>query len=505
MIPAVSAEAHPAWDPDDWRLNTAQVKIAAYWMDPDTKLIGFMGGWGCGKTRLAAYLCQLSAQMGYGDGILLTDSMARSSRTLGQELSKILAPIGWVYRYSSHGVQAPHWESPVYDGKTTKVWIQSWSRPSTVSTSANSIEGASVGWAIIDESNQFSTHEPASACLGRIRAGVGKLACLGKPTAGAWWLKWTKERGGISETASSYCNRDNLGAERFDAWVALLSPREYRENILAMPMPPEGSILDGWIPEAWPVGNLTPSPDWQPQPWMRTWVCFDFGVRHPHALIISHDPSIGDGGADVVWGEACPDGASVFDVCAILRKGVPKIGAPPAWPADRPDAPLGHIPISAIYGDRAGRNMRDDPNMTSAIDDVRQSPAVGGLGMAVRYTDKPARVNVIAGLKLLWRLIENQEGKRRLLCTHKLWHYGPDISPRSFAKCVNGYRWQPGSNQETPSKRDGFDHGIDCLRYWAVGVRWPEDVGLREARGAFRAEKSPPALTIRGRESWIDR
>jgi len=141
--------------------------------------------------------------------------------------------------------------------------------------------------------------------------------------------------------------------------------------------------------------------------------------------------------------------------------------------------------------------MRDDANMTSAMSDVLTAPDVGGLGLKVRYTDDPSRVDVNAGIRLLWRLIENNNGERRLLCSHDLWSYGTQAGGRSFAKSITGYSWQHGS-KDVP-KKDGInDHACDALRYWAINTRWESDEVVRQARGAFRqAEPIAPRPTFK--------
>ena len=489
MIPAaLSVEESPSFSIEQWVPNRAQSKFLGLWLCKQHPVISLQGGWGVGKTRLVAYLMQASAEAGDGDGFYVTDSFSRGARTIAKEVSELLEPLGWQYFHSFKGAQAPHWMAPEYGGKRCRVWVLSWKRPSTKAASANSLEGPDCAWGIADECNQMSNEEMAVAMLGRVRSGIpGRIALLGKPTFDAWWLKFARERGGVAFSASSACNREHL--PDYDRWRATLSPREVRENLDCHPSPPDGAVFEEWEALPWPQGNLTDA-GWRPEPWMRTWVTMDFGVRHPAALVISHDPRIGDGGVDVIWSEAVPDRASVFDVCAILRRGRPDLGIPGVWPANRNDAPVGTIPINSATGDRAGRNMRDDALMSSALSDVQASPAVGGLGMRMNITDDPARIQVNAGIKLLWRLILDNGGQRRLLCSHKLWHDGGRRSPRSFAQCILGYRWARGS-KDVPAKDGKFDHTMDALRYWAINTRWPQDVGISSARGAFRNDFTP--------------
>lgn len=475
---------------NDWKLNRAQAKFMAAWLSGKYTIHSLMGGWGVGKTRLIAYLVQASHQISPGsNGFVCTDSMNRGARTIALEMSKILEPIGWEFKFANKGAPAPHWLSPPLYGKRTRVWVLSWKRPSTKHESANSLEGPDCAWGLIDECNTFTDSEVARAALGRIRSGTPpRLACLGKPCMDAWWLRMSAERNGHSQISKSHENKHNI--KGFDDWIRALSHREYRENVLCDPLPPEGAVLDMFSPEVYPKGNLAPE-GWEPDPkkGLRTWVTFDFGVRSPHALVISHDESIGENGADIIWMEAAPDRASVFELCDMLRKGRPDLELPGIWPAYRNDGPPDSIPVHSATGDRSGRNMRDDANMTSAVDDVLASPQAGGLGLRVNFTDDPAKVNVIAGIKILWRRILNNSGERRLLVHPRLWNAGKESNGRSLAKSVHGYKWRGGA-KEIIDKDGVHDHAIDALRYFIINMRWPRDTKAEAARRAFMTQQN---------------
>ena len=501
MIPQRSSEVSPNFDPSDWKLNRAQQKTIALWLSRKYPVIGLQGGWGSGKTRLCLQIIQVTHETEPGcSGFVLTDSMSRGSRTLTVEF-RILEALGWTYKHSHYGQQAPHYLSPPINGKRSKVWILSWKRPSGSALAANSLEGPSVSFGIIDECNLFKDSEPARAALGRIRSGAfPRLLLCGKPTLSPWWLSFAEERGGVGFSVSSRCNRDNL--PNFDAWLSSLSPREIQESIDCVPMPPEGAVFDMWSPEKYPKGNILP-PDWKPEQWMKTSVSFDFGVRSPSAIVISHDPRIGPNGADVCWLEANPDRASVFEVCEMLRHGLQSYGIPGIYPAHRShEMPEGSIPCSFAYGDRSGRNTRDDKNMSSAVGDVMATPEVGGLGLRCMTTDDPARININAGVSLLWRLMLNNKGERRLLCSHQLWNYGRQSGGRSFAKSITGYSWSKGS-REIPRKDGVHDHACDALRYWAINARWQGIASAHFAKQAF--DRSDPFSTPRPTAIGIDR
>ena len=470
----------------EFKPNKGQMKFIALWLSKKFPIVAMCGGWGVGKTRLVAMLCHLSHEDDPGiAGFYVTDSMGRGARTIAIEMAALLEPLGWTYNHAFKGQPAPHWKSPKKHGKQTIVWALSWKRPSGKSMAANSLEGPDCGWGILDEA-QVVDSEVGSAMLGRVRSGApGRLCLLGKPCYDPWQIRFSESRGGAGFFCPSTVNRENL--PNFDDWITALSRREVLENIYCIPQAPQGAVFDMWSPEEHPKGNVVSS-SWRPEPWMRTMVTMDFGVRSPSALVISHDPRIGKDGADVVWAEANPDRASVFDLCAILRKGVPSFGIPGIWPAYREhDLPAGSIPCHAAYGDRAGRNMRDDQNMTSAITDVQLAPAAGGLGLRVAYTDQPGRIDINAGVRLLWRLMETNAGERRLLCSSQLWNYGTQSGGRSFAKSITNYRWQTGS-KDIPKKDGVHDHACDALRYWAINARWAGSESARHAAAAFRSD-----------------
>lgn len=493
MIPQlINTETRPQFDPNDWITNSAQGKFLSLWHSKKYSIVSAMMGWGCGKTRLIAYIMQSSFELSPGcHGAYVTDSLGRGAKTIARECAQLLEPLGWTYHHYFKGAPAPHWSSPVLNGKQSIVWVLSWKRPSTKSAAANSLEGPDLSWIVLDEANQMETSEIGTAMLGRVRSGKpGRVGILGKPKFNPWQRDFATSRGGYFFTASSRCNAENI--PEFDRWLSSMSQREIMENVDCNPQPPVGSIFTDWMPEVFPLGNLAPI-DWAPQPWMTIHCSFDFGVRHPAAILIAHDPRLGPNGADVVFGEAMPDGASVFDVCRMLRSGVKGV-FPGVWPANRShDMPLASLPLHAVYGDRAGRNRRDDQSMTSAMTDVLQSPTVGGLGLRVIHTDDPKKVHVLGGIKLLWRLMCNNKNERRLLCTQKLWHMGGQSGGRSFARSINEYRWASAHN-DTPNKTNGADHAADALRYWAINARWPADVGMHEARSAFK-QSTPHKLT----------
>ena len=489
MIPRLSDNDRgaSAINSDDWRLNACQAKAMSQWL-AGVPILSIMAGWGAGKTRLLSFICQASHERDPGcSGLIVTDSMGRGARTVGVEMNKLLVDqAGWTYHHTYNGQPSPHYLSPPLDGKRTRVWIMSWTRPSTAHKSANSIEGPDVSFAMLDEANVLSSEggpECASAMLGRIRSGkTPQLLLVGKPRHGAWWTTYATSRGGYAFRATSYANRRNL--KGFDTWIRTLSPSEYRENVLAQPAAPQGSVFTTFSTDSAPDGNLTP-PGWTPRSDRRTIIAIDFGVRSPAALGIQRCDDLN---ADVVIIDCAPDDASVFELCEMLVRGVPGV-MPGVWPAYRRDAPPGKMPIHAVVGDRAGAARRDDAVKSSAFSDVLQPPAAGGLGMRVISTSDRKKIDVHGGVMLIQRLILNNSGERRLLIWRDLWNHTIERAGRSLAKSLLGYSWR--ANSQTFHK-DGFhDHHIDALRYWAVNLRSGEDARhLNTAKAAINERKN---------------
>jgi hypothetical protein len=483
---------------EDFKPNRAQCKVIALFRAKQHPIIAMEGGWGVGKTRMIPYLMMCAHEDNPGqNGFYVTDSMSRGARTISNEVSFLLEPIGWRFQSFYKGTPAPHWVSPPHpsNGAVTRVWALSWKRPSTKATSANSLEGPDCGWGIADECNQYNDSEMATAMLGRVRSGSpGRIVLLGKPAPNCWWRAIADERNelpGGAFKAATICNKENLPF--YDTWVKTLSPREVAENLYCQPIAPADAVLDTFEPTVWPSGNLT-EPSWEPKRGMKTHLCMDFGARMPAALVLSYDRDACDGdGAWVIWLEAVPDEASVYDVCAILKAGRPDLGIPGIWPAWRNDAPPGSIPCTHAFGDRAGRARRDDAQLSSASDDFISWP--DGIGLKLNVTDDRERIDVINGIKLLWRLILNNSGKRTLLVSHRLWFGGQNDTRRTISSCVMNYKWASGA--KVVPQKGVWDHSIDALRYWAINTQWPNQAAPQIARAAFKEKTKSQRIRSR--------
>lgn len=457
---------------DPFSPNPFQAKALALWFQR-VPVVAAMAGWGAGKSHLVAQVMQAQAETQPGvDGFYVTDTYGTGQGSISEILGDVLLPLGW--RFS--GGPSQFWISPKYSGKSTKVFVRSWKRPSTKDRAANSIESLNCGWGIADECNKLPGSEVAIAMQGRLRAGpTPQMLLLGKPSGSPWWLNFAESiDGGVAFRATSFVNRETAIAVGFDfdKWMRQLPDRSYRENILCQPQQPEGAVYSEWLAAEWPEGNLAPR-GWRVRPDMVTRVAMDFGVRNPAALLIAHDPDLD---ADVVWAEAAPDDSTTADVCRMLLRHV--------WPR-KFNPPAGLMPLTRGVGDKAGANRRTDSG--SDFKDVARRPEDGGLGIVLQRVTQPERVDIVNGVDTVKRrILDPHDGERRLLCCPRLWAEGLECEGRSFAKSITGYSWQAGSGRIVPRKDDVTDHHMDALRYDAVMWHW---VVSTPSLAAFRRQK----------------
>ena len=466
---SAAAEGLREMTPNDFQAAVIKATLSRRY-----RRIGCVGGWGVGKSSLVCMLIQALWEDRPGEDVMVvTDKLGRAVRTIDQEAGSILVPRGWRYVTSSHGIMAPHWLSP--DG-STKVWMMSYQRPSAKDASANSLEGPTVGAVIMDEC-QLLPPEALRAALGRARGGVAPLlVALGKPSGDQYWQRWAESHPeGLGLTASAWVNRHNIPA--YDDWVASMDAEDAKHNLHCQPRSPELAVFKHWSQDTWPAGNIAPA-GWAPGGG-RTWAAFDFGIRFPAALVVTHDPELD---ADVVWAEAMPDETPITEVCGILRAGLPARGVPGLVPRHRVGRPesAGAHPLDLCYGDSAGFARRDDAQMTSSAVDV-----AGVLGVRCHRTTSAEWRPPHAGIELVKRLVRSPSGQRRLLCCPRLWGRGIESAGRSFAKMVLGYRWADAAREKPHKGPSGHDHAADALRYWAIGARRPDVASMADAREAF--------------------
>ena len=495
-------------------LNPFQSKFVANWFLGRSTCA--MAGWGAGKSRLIATIMAMQHEFYPGeDGAYLTRDFKKAA-PISNEIGALLIPLGWVRKATLNQTPMPHWESPrcPKTGRITRVFVLNYKRAKGQSVAANSVEGPDLGWLLIDEANLFPDDEVARNAFGRVRSGVmPRLGILGKPTYGAWWLRWAREpvrdpgewtnalhsqcdvcnghltvepctgcgwrTRGVAFKAPSKLNR--LFLPNYERWRADMSPRERAQNLDCVEMMPDGAVYASWNAEAWPNGNLTP-PGWNPREMLagsgrfgaRTVVAMDFGQRAPAAVVMSYDKALD---AWVMWSEAAPDGASVAELVGMLRAGIVDIGAPGIVPRHRASLFPNSVPCAEAYGDIAGNAKRDDDALSSPMSDFSRPLDAGGFGLLMTpsmSSPKPERRGIAHGVRMVDRLILSGPGgkeKRRLLMWAPLWRWGLAQKHRTMAKALVGYEWHGGSG-DVPRKDGVNDHHCDALRYGVACVAW---------------------------------
>jgi len=95
---------------------------------------------------------------------------------------------------------------------------------------------------------------------------------------------------------------------------------------------------------------------------------------------------------------------------------------------------------------------------------MRSLPQNGGIGLALRNTTDPIRVDVLNGIQRLKRAFDNQ----RYLITADVWQAGERARGNSLRKALLSYAWD---NKEQP-KKDGREDPLDALRYDCIMFNW---------------------------------
>jgi len=134
-----------------------------------------------------------------------------------------------------------------------------------------------------------------------------------------------------------------------------------------------------------------------------------------------------------------------------------------AWPRElRALAPSPRIWLDGGVADKAGK-ARNDQTGASAFRAMRASPPKG-LGMALRSTQDPIRIDILNGVQRLKRAFAN----RRYLITRDVWERGERASGNSLRKALGSYAWD---RNDKPIK-DGREDPLDALRYDCIFYNW---------------------------------
>ena len=440
------------------RLNPLQKDLVGALVDEET-FIAVRAGWGSGKTSALVFGLLMISKLRPGSAsLLITDTAPRYRTVLAPEIEKWLGPLGWVWNQLKGT-----WTDP---STGSSVWCRAYFRPGTRDSSHNPLEGINVsGAAFIDEAQTMS-EEVAQKALGRLRSGPSPiLVMVGLPVADAWWVRLAEDNGCQPIYHTSYANKQNLSAAWFKATEAL-PPEERAAMVMNEPRPPTGTIYSEWSEE-----NIVDG--WKYKPTMEGRIAIDWGFRKPSVLIIAHDPDLE---ADIICGEINPHEVTLEELARLILDI--------AWPRKhKTSAPGPRIWLDSGCGDKAGA-ARNDQTALSSFRVLSGAPP-RGIGLRLRYTTSPVRVDIINGVQRLKRSI----WRRHYRVTREVWEAGRKTSGNSLRKALESYRWD--KRQEKPVK-DGREDPLDALRYDCIMWRWNDDQALeKKEKPARRSYASP--------------
>ncbi len=429
------------------QLNPLQAEIISR-ITIEDKIISARCGWGSGKTSALVFSILYLAKTRPGtSSLLVTDTNPRYNSVLMPEMEKWLGPLGWTYNHTMRQWTDTHTGS--------SVWCRSYYRPGTRDATHNPLEGLNVtsGVCLIDEC-QTLTDEVAHKALGRLRAGPSPIMILvGLPVADAWWCRMAESTGHLPLLFTSYVNEANLAAEWFEA-TKMLPKAEREAMVMNKPSPPSGLIYqeftDSHIIEGWTYSEE-----------MTGRIAIDWGFRKPSVLIICHDEELG---ADVICHEFNPKEVTTEQLTQLILSI--------AWPRKFKDqAPSPKIWLDVGVADKAGRARNDQTGINAFR--VMRNPPPKGLGLPLRSTTDPLKVDVLNGIQRLKRAF----AARRYLITKEVWARGERATGNSIRKALLSYGWD---NKEQP-KKDGREDPLDALRYDAIIFNWndPTDQGYK--------------------------
>jgi len=419
-------------------LNELQRQVIGRIIRKD-KVIAARCGWGSGKTSALVFSILTVAKIRPGTSILLvTDTSVRYRSVLMPEIEKWLAPLGWHYNFTQQV-----WTDS-YTGSS--VWCRSYFRPGTRESTHNPLEGLNItsGVCLIDEC-QTLNEEVAHKALGRLRAGDSPIMILvGLPVAGAWWCSMSENAGYEPLLFTSYVNQQNLSDDWFEA-TKLLPADEREAMVMNKPKPPSGLVYNEFS-ESLVIDN------WTYDESMTGRIAIDWGFRKPSVLIIVHDERLN---ASVICAEFNPREVTTEQLARLITSV--------AWPRELKDqSPSPKIWLDTGVADKAGR-ARNDQTGASAFRAMRSAPPKG-LGMALRYTNDPIRIDILNGVQRLKRAF----AQKRYLITREVWERGEKASGNSLRKAILSYAWD---KNEKPVK-DGREDPLDALRYDCIIFNW---------------------------------
>ena len=423
------------------KLNPLQLEIIKGITRKD-KVIAARCGWGSGKTSALVFsILYISKTRPGTSSLLVTDTTPRYNSVLMPELEKWLAPLGWTYNHTMKQWTDRHTGS--------QVWCRSYFRPGTREATHNPLEGLNVtsGVCLIDEC-QTLTQEVAHKALGRLRAGPSPILILvGLPVVDAWWVNMAENQNIAPLLFSSYVNQDNLADEWFEA-TKMLPPDEREAMIMNKPKPPTGLIYSEFTEASHVIKG------WKYKESMTGRIAIDWGFRKPSVLILAYDDELQ---ASVICHEINPKEVTTQQLTTLILSI--------AWPRSLKDqAPGPRIWLDTGVADKAGK-ARNDQTGQSAFRVMRQPPSKG-IGVPLRHTTDPIKVDILNGVQRLKRAFNS----KKYLITEEVWSKGERASGNSIRKAILSYAWD---NKEQP-KKDGREDPLDALRYDCITFNWNE-------------------------------
>ena len=424
------------------KLNELQLSIISAILRED-KVISARCGWGSGKTSALVFSLLTVAKMRPGtSSLIVTDTTPRYNSVLMPEIEKWLAPLGWAYNHTNKVWTDTHTGS--------SVWCRSYYRPGTREATHNPLEGLNItsGVVFIDEC-QTLTAEVAYKALGRLRSGPSPIMVLvGLPVIDAWWCKLAEQANCAPLLFTSYVNQDNLSDEWFKA-TELLPEDEREAMVLNKPKPPSGLVYSEFNPERHVID------DFKYRASMSGRIAIDWGFRKPSVLVIVYDEVRQ---ASIVVHEFNPQEVTIEQLSSMILQV--------AWPRSmQASAPGKRIWIDTGVADKAGR-ARSDHTGLSAFRLIRKTPSEGGIGLPLRSTTDPVRIDILNGVQRLKRAFNSN----KYLITREVWERGERAPGNSLRKALLSYAWD---TKEQP-KKDGREDPLDALRYDCIFHHWTE-------------------------------
>ena len=420
------------------------------------KIIAARCGWGSGKTSSLIFALWFIAKVRPGTtSLLITDTTPRYNSVLMPEIEKWLKPRGWTYNHTLHKWTDTHTGSSVL--------CRSYYRPGTRDASHNPLEGINVtsGVALIDECQTLGA-EVAHKALGRLRSGpTPTLILVGLPVADAWWCQMAETAGLHPLLFTSYVNQNNLSSEWFEA-TKLLPEDEREAMVMNKPKPPSGLVYQEFDLERHVIS------DFKYRPEMTGRIAIDWGFRKPSVLIIAYDE---EREASVIVHEINPQEVTIAELSEMILRV--------AWPrAHKAQAPGQRIWLDTGVADKAGK-ARSDHTGRSAFREMGKGVDQGGLGLPLRSTTDPVRVDILNGVQRLKRAF----ARNRYLITKEVWDKGERAIGNSLRKAIMSYAWD---TKEQP-KKDGREDPLDALRYDCIFHYWADEV----SRSSYTPRRRP--------------